>query len=408
MTLQPLDRSVMRLVARTGMSVMDKANILIVDDNLANLLVLETMLAPLGQNLIRANSGEEALLRLLEQEFAVILLDVQMGNMDGFETAELIKQRESTKSVPIIFVTAIHRDDQHVYRGYASGAVDYLFKPIVADILRGKVGVFVDLYHKTHEIQEKTSELEAINRELKQQLNRVRLLNRELEIVNSELESFGYSVSHDLRAPLRHIQGFSHVLARNYSASLDTEGKDFLKRIVDSCEQMGSLIDDLLQLSYVGRGNIEMQEVNLSEIAQDILSKLQKSNPGRNVQLSIRDNLIANGDSRLLAVALDNLLGNAWKFTRHSSQADIEVGCEWQGNRCIFFVRDNGAGFNMAYHDQLFQPFQRLHAAEEFEGNGVGLATVQRIIHRHGGEIWATGKLGQGATFYFTLGDDIQ
>jgi two-component system, sensor histidine kinase and response regulator len=384
----------------------EKANILLVDDHLSNLVALEGMLETLGQNLIRASSGEEALLHLLEHEFAVILLDVQMSNLDGFETAALIKQRERTKSIPIIFITAIHRDEQHVYRGYTTGAVDYLFKPVVPDILRAKVSVFVELYQKTREIQAKTAELETMNREYAEQLNYVQVLNRKLEAVNLELESFSYSVSHDLRAPLRSIKGFSQALARNYNNLLDTEGKDFLSRIIESCEQMGSLIDDLLQLSRVIRGKVDVQVVNLAEIAGDILDDLQKSNPQRHVQVNIQKDLIANADVRLMRVVLDNLLGNAWKFTRDKANAKIEMGSEWQENRCIFFVRDNGAGFDMAYSEQLFQPFQRLHTEDEFEGNGVGLATVQRIVHRHGGEIWAVGEVEQGATFYFTLGDE--
>lgn len=383
----------------------EKANILLVDDHLSNLVALEGMLETLGQNLVRASSGEEALLHLLDQEFAVILLDVQMGGLDGFETAELIKQRERTKSIPIIFITAIHRDEQHVYRGYSSGAVDYLFKPVVPDVLRAKVSVFVELYQKNHEIQAKTAQLEAMNREFEQQLNHVQVLNRKLEAVNLELESFSYSVSHDLRSPLRSIKGFSQALVRGYSNILDAEGQDFLKRIVDSCEQMGSLIEDLLQLSRVIRGKVDIQNVNLSEIASHFAAEHQKTNPSRQVEWHIQENLLAKADLRLMRVVLDNLLGNAWKFSRHKANARIEVGSEWQENRCIFFVRDNGAGFDMAYRDQLFQAFQRLHTEDEFEGNGIGLATVQRIIHRHGGEIWAVGEVGQGASFYFTLGD---
>jgi two-component system, sensor histidine kinase and response regulator len=382
-----------------------KANILLVDDHLSNLMALEEILLPLGQNLVRASSGEETLLRLLEQEFAVILLDVQMGNMDGFETAEFIKQRERTKSIPIIFITAIHRDEQNVYRGYASGAVDYLFKPIVPEVLRAKVNVFVDLYHKNREIQTKTAELVAINDEVQQQINQLQVLNRKLEAVNLELESFSFSVSHDLRSPLRSIKGFSQALLRGYSERLDDEGRDFLNRIVDSCEHMGTLIDDLLQLSRVIRGAMDIQELNLSELARDILVKFQKNTPERPIQISIQDDLRAKGDIRLLTVVLDNLLSNAWKFTRYNPSAHIEIGSESQDDKQVFFVRDNGAGFDMTYYGQLFQPFQRLHSEDEFEGNGVGLATVQRIIHRHGGEVWAEAEVGRGASFYFTLGD---
>lgn len=384
----------------------DKVNILLVDDRLSNLIALEAMLDTLGQNLVRANSGAEALLALLERDFAVILLDVQMGGMDGFETADLIKQRERSKATPIIFVTAIHRDTQHLYRGYATGAVDYLFKPLVPDILRAKVSVFVDLYQTNHELQEKSNALEVINRELERQLYKVNVLNRKLEALNFELESFGYSVSHDLRSPLRSIKGFSQALMRNYGTVLDGEGQDFLKRIINSCEHMGSLIEDLLQLSQVIRGKMEMQSLNLADLAQNIINQLQESSPERQAEVFVHPELMGYGDARLLRIALWNLLDNAWKFTRHTAKAHIEIGCEWQANHRVYFVRDNGAGFDMLYRDQLFQPFQRLHPEDEFEGNGVGLATVQRIIQRHGGEIWAIGAVGTGATFYFTLADD--
>jgi two-component system sensor histidine kinase/response regulator len=383
----------------------EKANILLVDDHLSNLVALEGMLDSLGQNLVLASSGEEALLRLLEQDFAVILLDVQMGALDGFETAKLIKEREKTRSIPIIFVTAIHRDEQHIYQGYTTGAVDYLFKPVVPDVLRAKVSVFVDLYQKNHEIQAKTAALEAMNRDYEAQLEHVQILNRKLEAVNQELESFSYSVSHDLRSPLRSIKGFSQALSRAYGESLDTEGKDFLNRIVDSCEQMGSLIDDLLQLSRVIRGKVDMQNVNLSELAKTLSEEIQERQPSHHVELVIEDDLIAQADPRLMRVVFDNLLGNAWKFSRNNPKARVEIGSDWTDNRCIYYVRDNGAGFDMTYGDQLFKAFQRLHTEDEFEGNGVGLATVQRIIHRHGGEIWAVGEVGEGATFYFTLGE---
>ena len=383
----------------------EKANILLVDDHLSNLVALEGMLESLDQNLVRASSGEEALLRLLEQEFAVILMDVQMGRMDGFETVEIIKQRDRSKSIPIIFITAIHRNEEHVYRGYSSGAVDYLFKPVVPEILRAKVSVFVELYHKNREIQTKTTELEALNNELQQQLTQVQILNRKLEAVNLELESFSYSVSHDLRAPLRSIKGFSQALLRSHDDTLNADGRDFLKRIIDSCEQMSGLIEDLLQLSRVIRGRMDIQRVNLTELAANVFNDLQRTLPERTIHFTAQQGMMAEGDIRLLRVVLDNLIGNAWKFTRYTQHAEIEIGSELQDGQTVYFVRDNGAGFDMEFSHQLFQPFHRLHTESEFEGNGVGLATVQRIIHRHGGEIWAAGEVGNGASFYFTLGD---
>lgn len=385
------------------MQTLPKANILLVDDHPSNLLALEAMLEDLGQNLIQANSGEEALKCLLENDFAVILLDVQMGGMDGFETATLIKQRPRSQDTPIIFVTAIHRSDIYVFQGYSSGAVDYLFKPVSPEILRAKVSVFVDLYHKQAQLKQQAAEIEAMNRELQHQLAQVNKLNRELESVNQELESFSYSVSHDLRAPLRSIKGFSQAVLENYSDQLDNEGQDYLNRINASCKRMGELIDDLLQLSRVTRGKLQLEPVDLSGIALDITDQLCKSDPTRQVELIAPDELIVEGDARLLRVVLENLLSNAWKFTGKHASARIELGSFKRDGLTVYYVRDDGAGFDMDYAHQLFGAFHRLHADDEFEGNGIGLATVQRIINRHGGQIWAEGAVEQGATFYFTL-----
>ncbi len=383
----------------------DKANILLVDDHLANLIALEAMLKSLDQNLVRASSGEEALLRLLEQDFAVILLDVQMADMDGFETAHMIKQRERNQYTPIIFITAIYHEEHYISQGYLSGAVDYLQKPIVPEVLRAKVSVFVDLYHKTEAFKQQAIELERVNQAFAQKLTEVHVLNRQLEALNRELESFSYSVSHDLRAPLRSMKGFSQALLQGYETLLDEKGQDFLYRIVNSCDHMSELIEDLLQLSRVTRGQINMQWINLSEIVQNVVKELQVANPDHNVHISIEDNLTVQADPRLMKIVFTNLLNNAWKFTRETPAAEVEIGRSWQDNRPIFYVRDNGAGFDMAFGHQLFQPFQRLHTEGEFEGNGIGLATAQRIIHRHGGEIWADGSVGKGASFYFTLGE---
>lgn len=383
----------------------DKANILLVDDHLANLIALEAMLKSLDQNLVRASSGEEALLRLLEQDFAVILMDVQMANMDGFETAHIIKQRERNQYTPIIFITAIYHEEHYISQGYLSGAVDYLQKPIVPEVLRAKVSVFVDLYHKTEAFKQQALELERVNQAFAQKLTEVHVLNRQLEALNTELESFSYSVSHDLRAPLRSMKGFSQALLQGYETVLDEKGQDFLYRIVNSCDHMSELIEDLLQLSRVTRGQINMQWINLSDIVQNVVRELRVTNPDHDVNVSIEDKLTVQADPRLMKIVFTNLLNNAWKFTRETPAAQVEFGRSWQDNRPIFYVRDNGAGFDMSFGHQLFQPFQRLHTEGEFEGNGIGLATTQRIIHRHGGEIWADGAVGRGASFYFTLGD---
>lgn len=224
-----------------------------------------------------------------------------------------------------------------------------------------------------------------------------------LELANRELESFSYSVSHDLRAPLRTIDGFSQALVEDYGSQLNGEAKDYLGRICAATRRMGRLIDDLLNLSRLTRSQIKVETVDLSALVRAIASELQAAEPGRQVRFAIGDGIFAKGDRRLLRIALENLIRNAWKFTGKRASATIEFGVNGHDGDRAYFVRDNGAGFDMAYSSKLFGAFQRLHPASEFDGTGIGLATVQRIIHRHNGHVWAEAKVDQGATFYFTL-----
>jgi len=226
----------------------------------------------------------------------------------------------------------------------------------------------------------------------------------ELEAANKELEAFSYSVSHDLRAPLRGIDGFSQALQEDYAQQLDATANDYLRRIRAATKRMGELIDDLLNLSRVTRSEMYRERVDLSKLAGDIVQDLQSQEPGRKVAIRIAGGLTADGDTRLLRVALQNLIGNAWKFTSKQEQAQVEFGQQRSNGDKAYFVRDNGAGFQQSYATRLFGAFQRLHAATEFPGTGIGLATVQRIIQRHGGTVWAEGAVNQGATIYFTLG----
>ena len=238
---------------------------------------------------------------------------------------------------------------------------------------------------------------------LEQQRNELAQSNAELTSTNKELEAFSYSVSHDLRAPLRSIDGFSLALLEDYSGKLDAEGKDSLKRVRAATQRMGVLIDDLLGLARVTRTETKFEGVDLSEVGRSVAAALQKAEPGRYAEFQIEAELKANADPRLIRIALENLLGNAWKFTSKSNSARIEFGRAHQNGTSTFFIRDNGAGFDSANATRLFGAFQRLHDSSEFPGTGVGLATVQRIIHRHGGTIWAEGAVDKGATFYFTL-----
>ena len=233
-----------------------------------------------------------------------------------------------------------------------------------------------------------------------------RVLERttELQAANQELEAFSYSVSHDLRAPLRAIDGFSQAVLEDYADKLDGQGTDYLKRVRTATQRMGHLIDDMLNLSRVSRAEMRRGPVDLSALAADVLAELQKSEPERQVDWHVESGLVAEGDARLLRVMLVNLLGNAWKFTGKTANAKIKFGLMHNAEGAPnFFVRDNGAGYDMSYADKLFGAFQRQHLVSDFPGTGVGLATVQRIVHRHDGRVWAEGAVGKGATFYFTL-----
>jgi PAS domain S-box-containing protein len=223
------------------------------------------------------------------------------------------------------------------------------------------------------------------------------------EALNKELEAFSYSVSHDLRAPLRNIDGYTRLVLEDKAAQLDDEAKDYLERVSLNAQQMGQLIDGLLNLSRLSRTELSKAPVNLTEQAQEILKTLQEQEPERNIHPSIQENLIANADPVLMRCVLQNLLGNAWKFTRDKDETVIKFGSKEHDGKPVFFIRDNGAGFNMKYAAKLFGAFQRLHNVSEFPGTGIGLATVQRILHRHGGEIWAESAEGQGTTFYFRV-----
>jgi PAS domain S-box-containing protein len=260
------------------------------------------------------------------------------------------------------------------------------------------IGIFRDI-----------TERKQAEEELKKYRDHLEELVRErtikLESSNKELEAFSYSASHDLRAPLRIIDGFSETLLEDYEDKLDIQGKDYLIRIRTAVKRMAELIEDLLQLSRITRTEINIEKINLTRIARFVIDELQKSQPQRQVEIRIAEDLEETADSKLMRIVLENLLGNAWKFTGKQAQAVIEFGLTNENNKKVYFIRDNGVGFDMAYADKLFAPFQRLHAEDEFPGTGIGLATVRRIIHRHGGRVWAEGEKDKGATFYFSLNE---
>lgn len=419
-----------------------KANILIVDDREDKRMAMETVIADLGQNIYQAPSGRDALRLLLAHEFAVILLDVNMPGMDGFETAHMIRQRKSLENVPIIFVSAISDAETHVSRGYSLGAVDYILAPIVPEILRAKVAVFVELFKITDQVkrqaealrqaqgelekrvQQRTRELAVANESLRieveerqraeqelRNLNgeleqRVAIRTSELQAANRELETFTYSVAHDLRAPFRQIHGYAEILQQEFSSAMDAEAQRYLSRIAVKSGEMERMVDDLLNLFTVNSRPFERRETDLRDLIHEVVHNLKGEFGDRRIVWKIGDIPPLYCNAALMKQVFENLFSNAVKYSRPREEAMIEVGCFLRDEEQVVFVKDSGVGFDMENVSRLFGVFQRLHRAEEFEGSGVGLALVQRIIQRHGGHIWAEGKVGLGATFYFTLGED--
>ena len=368
------------------------AKILIVDDDPAKLVALRTVLDPLGENVVEARSGADALRHLLKEDFAVILLDVRMPIMSGFETAEMIRQRPASELTPIIFVTALDQAETNMGRGYELGAVDFVFSPIVPGILRAKVTVFVELYKSQQELKRYRTQLQGLVQER----------TTSLTAINRELEAFSYFVSHDLRAPLLAIDTIAQSLLDDPEVAGDG-AKDQLLRMRRTSKQMMALFEGMQTLFRLTGGDIRREKLDLSRIAAEIVANFQALEPKRQVDCRVEDGLTASGDAGLVRILLTNLISNAWKFTRDKQQPVITIGSERVAGETRLFVRDNGVGFDMIYAHKLFGAFQRLHSQSEFAGEGIGLAAAQRIVNRHGGRIWAEGAMGEGATFYFVL-----
>jgi two-component system sensor histidine kinase/response regulator len=373
--------------------VQPTVSILIVDDDSTKRFALKTILAPLGENVVEATSGADALRQLLRQEFAVILLDVRMPGIDGFETAQLVRKRPRSELTPIIFVTALDQAETDLGRGYDLGAVDFVFAPVVAAILRAKVAVFVELYRAQQELRRYRTRLEMLVDER----------TTALTSINRELEAFSYSVSHDLRAPLLAFDGLSKSMLEEYGDRLDKRAKDNLKRMRGASQRMTSVFEGLQELFRLTGGEVHREQVDVTALAKEIVQDLKAANSNRDVKCEIAAEMAASGDKRLVRILLANLLNNAWKFTSNKPSPRVEIGKEIVDGESRMYVRDNGVGFDMIYAHRLFGAFQRLHSQSEFPGAGIGLATARRIVNRHGGRIWAEGAAGEGATFYFVI-----
>ncbi|HEY8088754.1 MAG TPA: response regulator, partial [Polyangiaceae bacterium] len=414
---EDLDVILARLAAVLRASSVDRADtpsllgprrVLAVDDSATYLQELAHMLRAEGYDAVLAHSGEEAIELLSVQAVDCILLDLLMPGLGGKETCRRIKDSPVVREIPLIMLTAVE-DRAAMIEGLAAGADDYIAKSSDFEVLKARVRAqlrrkqFEDEHRRIRDELIRSELLAAEERAARQVAETRAALASELERKNGELEAFSYSVSHDLRAPLRTIDGFSQMVLDDYGDRLDDNGRDYLSRVRAGAQRMEHLIDDLLALSRVSSGDLRREPVDLSAIARAVELELQRREAGRHIDLVVQPDMIAQADGGLMRVLLENLLGNAWKFTAHVEGARIEIGAEPAETGTVYFVRDNGAGFDMARAAKLFAPFQRLHTDSEFPGTGIGLATAYRIVDRHGGRVWAEGVVGRGATVFFTI-----
>jgi len=403
--------------------------VLVVDDSRSDRKIIRYNFEWHGYHVLEAANGQQGLEMAAAEKPDLIISDALMPIMDGFQFLHALKDVDELKDIPFVFYSAVYTGNREEDLALSLGAKAFIRKPKSPDELweeigkvlaldgsgRGRGGskkgendffknysqvVATKLEEKVKELSEANENILRLNAELEQ-----RVLDRtaQLEAANRELEMFSYSVSHDLRAPLRHMDGFSQALLEDYAGKLDSTGKEYLERIRKSSRRMCEMIDALLDLSRFSRGQIVREDLDLSQMVQEICGDLAKSSPDRGVTVRVKEGVTAWGDARLLRVVMENLLANAWKFTSQRSDAAVEFSATETDGRPTYIVRDNGVGFEMTYADKLFAPFQRLHRQEEFPGNGIGLATVRRIVNRHGGTVWVEAEPGKGASFYFTL-----
>jgi len=367
-----------------------KPKILMVDDRVENLIALETVLKYMDVELVKATNGNEALRQTLHHNFALALIDIQMPEMDGYELAEILREEEKTANLPFIFISGVFTDNLNIFKGYDKGAFSFITKPFQPEILLNKVKLFVDIYQ--HEWA-----LKRLNDDLAEK-------NSELSDLNKELEAFTYSVSHDLRAPLRSINGYSQIIMEEYSEQVDAEVIKLLNIISNNAIRMGELIDNLLALSKLGKQEIRKEEVNMDHLTAVAIEEALSGQKINNASWKISKLHACYADYHLLKQVMINLVSNALKYSTKKDNPLIEITSELtEKGYTTYHIKDNGTGFDMKFADKLFGVFQRLHSSREFEGTGVGLAIVHRIIKRHGGTVWAEGEVGKGAKFSFTI-----
>ena len=405
-------------------------HVLVVEDSPTQAQQLIHMLERNGYEVTAASNGRKALELARLNRPTLVITDIVMPEMDGYALCRQIKEDPELGTLPVILVTTLS-DPYDVIRGLECRADNFIIKPYEESYLLARIqfvlihyemrrheqsGMGVEIYFNNHRHFITSDRLQIINlllstyetavqrnQELTRTKDELRTANDSLESTNKELEAFSYSVSHDLRAPLRAISGFGRIIKEEYSDKLDDKGHDLLQRVLDSCDRMGHLIDDLLDLSRISHSPVRREIVDLAALATSVFAEFKRNQPEREVCFIAPSDAAANCDPRLLRIVFENLIGNSWKFSSKCPSATIEFGTMEENSETVYFVRDNGAGFDMAYASKLFIAFERLHGVKEFPGTGIGLAIVQRIIHRHGGRIWPEGAPNAGATFYFTL-----
>jgi signal transduction histidine kinase len=381
----------------------EKVNILLVDDQPGKLMAHEAILAELSQNVVKATSGREALECLLKQDFAVILLDINMPDIDGFTTAELIRQRPRFERTPIIFITAYNTTDIDRLKGYSLGAVDYMFLPVIPEVLKAKVGVFVELARQTQLIKRQAERLAFHNEEQGRKLETIQTLNDELREANQQLEAFTYSVSHDLRGPLRSLRGFAELLLEDHAVQLDESGRGYLERIKVAATRMDRLIRDLLEYSRIMREQLVLEPVSVAELVNEVA--VNNGLPhSATLDLKVSDDLLpVVAHPTLLSQCFANLLSNAIKFVRQGQEPSVKVSTEARGERVRIWIEDNGIGIDPAYHQKVFGLFERVGDVSQHEGTGIGLAIVARAVERMGGRCGVESALGSGSRFWIEL-----
>lgn len=410
--------------------------ILIVDDREDNLFSIETILERDGYTLVKASSGRAALKILLHQhDFTLILMDVQMPGMNGLETATLISEREKLKHIPIIFITAHNYGEEYIFKGYQMGGVDYIYKPINSELLRVKVGVFVELYRRNHKLLIQEKKLLAANKNLENEIEerkiteeKIRMLNLQLtennahlQSTNTELDRFAYVASHDLQEPLRKIQLFTDKLIYQMTDRLDDEVKLYLQKIGSASKRMQQLVNDLLKLSRQSGDNLDFEETNLNVLVNEVLSDMETDIQKKNVKIRLGSLPVIYAIPSQLRQLFQNLISNSIKFSRPDCTPEIHIQTEIIKGKSIpdidrklfentfynIYIRDNGIGFDAKYAEDIFVVFKRLHTYHQFEGTGIGLSICKKIVEKHKGFITAQSAIDEGSTFIVTLPEKI-